>query len=445
MRVKAKHGPVEGPLRKGKKFDKTNTFRKEWRKTKLMKKFAILALALAMAIPASAAGVTISGYIDVGYLGGQNGNVPAATVLYTGPGQAVGSTNATYTDNDGFSFNELNLDVAAQLTSDISAFGSIDFIPARGTAGSDVVLDYAYVDFANPGPFDLNVRVGRIPSVIGIEQRASESNQTKFISLSNVSPATVGSMEGLAIYGSFSPVNYALAVSNSDNFGTDSMLTSTGNNNMWRPAGNNRGSAYRTGLDNNNSKSISGRLGVVPIEGLEVGVSGSWGKWAAPAAAAGVAGSAQGNNANRSLFGVDLSYVWGALTIKGEYAQVTEDQTSNLGSTTAGNANQELRMKAWYIEAMYDINSKYSVGARWNENKLTQQSYPNQIFGGQSNVAAYNTLTVAGDMRITDNVVLKGEYSFNDEDLIYGQSVPGQQATNKIKNDAYALSLVGSF
>ena len=97
-----------------------------------MKKLAILALAVMIALPASAAGVTISGYIDIGYIAAQNGSGGVAQ-------QASGATNGTWNGNDGFSLNEVNIDLSSQLTNDINAFVSLDVNTPTNAAA---VVDY---------------------------------------------------------------------------------------------------------------------------------------------------------------------------------------------------------------------------------------------------------------------------------------------------------------
>lgn len=390
-----------------------------------MKQFAILALALLIALPASAAGVTISGYIDFGYISMQHGS--QTTADYASPLQAAGSTNGNFNQNDGFALNEVNLDLSSQLTNDISAFASIDF--GALTTVELGAIDYAYIDFANPGPFDLNVRAGRIPSVVGIEQRVSESNQNKFINLSLVSPYTVGAVDGVAIYGSFSPVNYAVSLSNSDIIGGQQ----AGANNIARirRPGNDNFTATGATNDNNNDKAVMARIGVVPIEGLEVGVSGGLDQWQTGGTLSTPA------NLKRTTFAGDLSYVWGALTLKAEYASIKEEQ--NQVALVQG----DVKTTAYYVEGMYDLNSKWSFGARYN-NVGQSQSGVVAAAGTSDKINSLYTVSAAGLYRVADNVLIKGEYDYNRERTLNRRNT---QVDDKITtaNDVFALSLVGSF
>jgi len=424
-----------------------------------VKKLALIALAVLIALPASAAGVTISGYIDVGYIAAEGGRpTPGfAANNTTTPGVASGATNGNWSNNNGFALNEVNLDIAAQLTNDISAFVSMDLAANNNNtytvtntgrtdngfvapANSRIAIDYAYVDFANPGPFDLNVRAGRIPSVVGIEQRVSESNQNKFVNLSLVSPITVGSQDGVAIYGSFSPVNYAVAVSNSDNL---SRVAAVNTFMDVRQAGglrpsNNNGVANDPTNDNNNAKAVSGRIGVVPIEGLEVGASASWDRPLNDGL--GIVGGLP-RKLDRNGFGLDASYTYGAFGLKAEYFRVNEEAINGTGAA-AGDAAFKNKLIAYYGELTYDFSNKYGLGFRYNRQRISRAG---------SAAAAVNNGTVsdvyqlqfAGVYRLADNVMLKAEYDVNKEKFLNGFAVPG--ATPAPANNVFALSLVGSF
>lgn len=416
-----------------------------------MKKFAVLSLAVLLALPASSAGVNLGGYIDIGYI--------AAESDYGGTRlQGSGATNGTWTANDAFTVNEFNLDLSSQLTNDISAFASIDwtpFSPQRANAAS-LALDYAYVDIANPGPFDLNVRAGLIPSVTGIEQRVSESNQNRFINLSLLSPLMVGSNAGVAVYGSFSPINYALAVTNGDVMdglagtrdgilgmaggaaGTLAGEYSLGTVNQMSPGAsvgsprNNNGVAMQNiaNAENNNDKAISGRLGVVPIEGLELGLSYSLNDIA-------TAGNAK--NRTRKFIAADASYAYGPFSVKGEWISADEE---TLGVT--GITSPKVEARGHSIELGYDLSSKVGFGARYSRVQTEQprdQSMKNNL----------STLGIAGVYRLADNVQIKAEYDINNESVLGGNVVNTFSNTTvgsplkDIDNDVFTMSLVGSF
>lgn len=405
-----------------------------------MKHLAILALAVLIALPANAAGVTISGYIDFGYIAGEPGTSFGSTASRL---QASGATNGNFDRDDGFALNEVNLDLSSQLTNDISAFASIDFASTADAGNVDGTgmfgnIDYAYVDFANPGPFDLNVRAGRIPSVMGIEQRVSESNQQKFINLSLTSPYLVGAVDGVAIYGSFSPVNYAVAVANSDIMGPGGQVGPQGagaaNIAMIEAPGNDNAVANANSNDNNNDLAVMGRIGVVPIEGLELGISGSYDQWNAGGTAA------RPQNLQRTILSADASYVWGALTLKGEYMALTEEQNA------IALAQGDIKVQGYYVEGVYDLNSKWSFGGRYSNMRQSQSGVTAATTGSQR-INEFYTVSAVGLYRIADNVVLKGEYDLNRERVLDRQSATNTVGYTKpqTNNDVFALSLVGSF
>ncbi len=387
-----------------------------------MKKFAILAMAAFLAMPASAAGVTISGYIDIGYWAAENpaGQVHPNGTVISNPArlQASNSTAGSWNGNDQFSLNNINIDLNTKFTDDISGYMSFDFV-----LGAAPTIDYAQIDFNNVGPMNNKISVGRFGSVIGIEQRVSESNLNKFINMSLLSPFTTGAIDGVGVFGSFSPVSYALAVSNNDPFGGASITTGVN-------------TPVQTTLrgavpENNNNKAIAGRLGVMPLEGLEIGVSGSHSVWSAN-------GANQVNNPDRSIIGVDASYVWGALSLKGEYVNIKEQQAALLAATTAA---QPIKVVGWYVEGWYDWTAKIGVGVRYNRVQSKQNSIAVVNATNTDLVSDYSTLAIAGAYRIADNVTFKVEYDLNKESVLQRIS----SAVSDIDNDVIAASLVASF
>lgn len=389
-----------------------------------MKKLFGLLLIVLTAAPATALGVTISGYVDVGYWAAQNPSdrIDPASGTKLNPNlsqlQAASATNGGWNGNNQFALNEVNIDLSMQITNDIEAKVSFDFV--NGAAPG---MDYAYIDLANPGPFDLNLRLGRIPSVIGIEQRASESDQFNFINLSLLSPLTVGSEDGGSIYGSFKPVNYSIALTNNDNVGGASLGVAP-----LRP-GNNNGAIAAT-LDNNNDRVISGRIGAMPFEGLEVGFSALHSIWSAPVAAG--ASAPDNKNPARNLVGVDMTYTWGDLTLKGEYVTIKEQPLYKIGGL-----DNPIKWTGYYVEGWYDWNSRIGVGARFNRMRIKQT----RAAGLTDLVSDYATISVAGAYHLTDNVTFKAEYDVNSESVLNYVGTGG----GEIDNNVLAASLIASF
>jgi hypothetical protein len=396
----------------------------------MMKHLMALTLATLVALPASAAGVTISGYIDIGYIAAENPQTfLGSTTTAGGRQQASGATNSTWNGNDGFTLNDVNIDLTTEFQDWIKGYISFNF--ANGAAPT---IDFAQMDFYDLGMFKNKVSVGRIGSVVGIEQRVSESNLNKFINMTLVSPWTVGSQDGIAVFGDMTMISYAFALTNGDNIGSapaGGVLSGASMGTAARPPA--IGGAVGAAAENNNDRNISGRIGVKPIEGLELGLSGSHDKFVTPAGAA----ASTNVDAARNMVGVDASYIWGALTIKGEYIDVSEQVI-----VPALGFADEITANAYYFEAWYDMNSKLGLGVRYNRAKIEQGT---TSAGLQPTIADYSTVSVAGLYRVADNVQLKAEYDINQEKVLGRTVIPSPAIPNKLQNNVFALSLVGSF
>lgn len=421
----------------------------------MRKTFALAAAAaVALAAPAAAANVEIGGYIDVGWFdmeGGGTGGLFGGTATTNGnPAQtAVGSTNGAQTvaGQQTSILNEVNIDLTAELADNVTVFASFDAIPTGGRAdatnvgnaaqpnGGATTLDMGYIDFQNPGAMPINVRVGAIPSVIGIEQREAEANQKRSVSLSLLSPFTVGSVVGTGVYGSFDFVNYQIAWTNSDPFGAAPIYVNAGaaptpatiSANLARIAPENNGV---TGADNNNNRTIQGRLGVTPLEGLEIGVSGTIGKYAAPLAT---------GDQERRLVGFDVGYVWGPWSAKAEYVSIDEDNNANAGVS-------DNKVRAWYVEGAYEFGSIASMAksgglvVRYSNETIDVDSDDNPANGNISvEVADVDQIAIGGWVDLSNDVRMKLEYQINDEDTnpFYGTVDPN--------NDVLTMSVVASF
>ncbi len=387
-----------------------------------MKKFAILAMAAFIAMPASAAGVTISGYIDIGYWAAENPQGqrhPNGTII-SNPSrlQAATSGPGGWNGNDQFALNDINVDLNSKFTDDISGYISFNFFQ-----GGAPTIDFAQIDFNNVGPMNSKISVGRFGSVIGIEQRVSECNVLKFVNMSLLSPYTVGGIDGIGVFGSFSSVSYAFAVSNDDPFGGASITNGVATPRMGTLAG--------VVPDINNNKAIAGRIGALPLEGLEIGISASHNVWSAN-------GAGQVNNPDRSILGVDASYVWGALALKAEYVSIKEQQAALLAPTVAA---QPIKVVGWYAEGWYDWTSKIGVGVRYSRVQNKQNSIAVVNSTNTDLVSDYSTLAIAGAYRIADNVTFKVEYDINEESVLQRIS----SAISDVDNDVIAASLVASF
>lgn len=384
-----------------------------------MKKFFyVAATALVLTTSANAA-IMIDGYIDAGYSniedsfrGGSGLSIPL---------QATTSMNGFQSTNSQFNVNEVNLDISADLSDRMRVFTSWDATDAASSSGTgySLVADYAYIEWANPAGFDLNVRLGIVPSIIGVEQRVAESNQNDFATLSLASPYTVGSLEGLTLSGTWSPINWAIQYTNDDPLGGASITSAVGDINQ--PTNSN---GLFSAVENEHSRNIGGRLGVVPLEGLEIGVS-AWTSRTNPTGA-GVVGSSP--KQDRTGFGVDLGYTYGALKLGGEYYRLKEDAA--LVQTADDDA------KTWYLYATYDVMDAVTVGARYSELDID--------VSGANDRADHDvsTISLLGKYNLTRDVAVKAQYDINDEDELTGAINVNNQ---EVENDAFMISVVASF
>lgn len=445
-----------------------------WEEGIEMRKSIALAVAAMTALPAptEAANVTIGGYIDVGWYdiegGGTHAGVPAASVANAGVTAgdpsvsnpslvAVGSTNGAQTRaaNQTFAVNEVNVDITASLVDDMTVYLSFDAIPvgsrtdAFGTNALSV--DIAYVEFKNPAGMPFTLNAGLIPTVIGYEGRVVESNQKESISRSLTEFLTYGLEVGVGIVGKFDFVNYGVNLVNTHPFGpgnpvadvdgdgiNDGMFTRSaaaapGDNlfqaiNSIRPSGN-----YGfTGADFDNNRTVLGRIGVNPVEGLEIGANGCIGKYATPLPT---------GDREMRLVGMDVHYMGGPWEATAEYYNVDEDNAAN----PAANDSQ---YEGWYIEGAYRFGSIVSISkggglsVRYGEANVEVDGDGAAGGIGDVELLDISQLALAGWLDLSDDVRFKLEYTLNDEDLL--RNTTGV-FTNDVNNDVLATSVVATF
>ena len=126
----------------------------------------------------------------------------------------------------------------------------------------------------------------------------------------------------------------------------------------------------------NEEKSFLGRLGFVPHDGLEVGVSGYVGKRGT-------------NKDDRSRMGVDFKYQWENILVQGEYMVSNDDPVDPLvvahtaegrgyfvefGYKITSRFQPVLKIDVWDPDASgtYGSQSKYAAGLNWYIDKWTR-------------------------------------------------------------------------
>ncbi|NOY16282.1 MAG: hypothetical protein GXP23_05005 [Gammaproteobacteria bacterium] len=107
--------------------------------------------------------------------------------------------------------------------------------------------------------------------------------------------------------------------------------------------------------DVDGEKTIGGRYGIIPMAGLEIGLSAATGKAAVTNIVdedAGTSMSVLGNSRSYDVFGADFSWQRKALDFRGEYIQ------TKIGEDLTGpGASEGADWKTWYLQAAYMIPS----------------------------------------------------------------------------------------
>jgi len=101
-----------------------------------------------------------------------------------------------------------------------------------------------------------------------------------------------------------------------------------------------RGARGALGSDNNNSKSIVGRVQLSPAIGHEIGVSGYW-------------GDVNGQNDDIKAIGLDFLSTWGSLELIGEWALFLADDVPAAPSTAGGPVDSANQFTGGYLQANY--------------------------------------------------------------------------------------------
>lgn len=150
--------------------------------------------------------------------------------------------------------------------------------------------------------------------------------------------------------------------------------------------------------DADDGKVFGGRLGLIPLPGLEIGISGAAGE-VGFGSHHGPAELEPGEPVrDYSALGADLVYKLKGLELRGEYIEQNVD--ADVASVAAP---QELEWNAWYAQAAYLLPGTGWEGVlRYGEQDLSNE--------GQSQLA------VGLNYLFAPNVLAKAAYEFNDSD-----------------------------
>ena len=266
----------------------------------------------------------------------------------------AGSAAVGYTDmrgsNSSFSMAEFNpvflyqykdlLLFKAQLATAVNADGSTDVGLEYANANlfvNDNLTLYAGKFLSPMGYFFQNLHppwINRLPSrPPGFGNEGSAAPEA-FVG--------AGGLGGFAL-GETARANYSLYVGNSPLLA----LNEDGNEIEAIEADGNTLSA-------NGGKLVGGRLGVLPVPGLELGVSGGTGRVAIPGE----------SNRSYTVLGADASYVRGAWDLHAEYVQ------QGVGTLSSSVAPGARTWRTWYAQLAYRIPStQWEPVARYGDYK----------------------------------------------------------------------------
>lgn len=211
--------------------------------------------------------------------------------------------------------------------------------------------------------------------------------------------------------------NYAIYVANGPELVA---VDSTGNG---KADGLDSIAAEGSTADVDGSKVWGGRIGLLPIHGLEVGLSFATGKAAVTTLLDDTTGtsSSVSNAAKRNydVFDGDLTWHYGNLDVRGEYVQTKIGSDSSNGATATSGAT----WRAWYTQAAYQFRpTKFEGVVRYTD------------FNSPNDSEDQTQWAVGLNYLFASNVIAKVAYEFND-----GQS---GAATN---DDSFLVQLAYGF
>jgi len=156
--------------------------------------------------------------------------------------------------------------------------------------------------------------------------------------------------------------------------------------------------------DSDGDKVYGGRFGLLPMVGLEIGVSGATGKGKVTELEDGSGLATLGLNESKrdyTVVGADFNYQIRSLGIRGEYVK-TKVGSTNSGLTASGSEN----WRSWYTQAAYRfLPTKWEAAARYTD------------FDSPIDSKDQEQIAFAINYLFTNNFMAKFTYELNDNDL----------------------------
>jgi len=152
--------------------------------------------------------------------------------------------------------------------------------------------------------------------------------------------------------------------------------------------------------DSDGSKVFGGRLGVLPITGLELGISGATGEASVTSVEGDLLPGDELDEDKRDydVYGADFNFQYRSFGVRGEYVK-TKVGSSNKGLTASGSANWE----TWYTQAAYRfLPTRFEAVVRYGDFDSAIDSNDQEQWG------------VGVNYLFTNNFVAKVNYEFNE-------------------------------
>lgn len=340
-----------------------------------------------------------------------------ARVILSGRGAAglFSTGSAGSHPNSEFTMDELRLNVDAMVTENVYGFAELNFA-TREADEWYAELGEAYVDFEGVSRMwgnerQLSLRMGRLDIPFGEEYLTRDAIDDPLISHSLAD--FWGIDEGVELYGSLGPVRYVAALQNGSNADL---------------------------RDFNGDKSVVLRLGYDPTRWLHAGISGmrtgnldAFKEWSALWFGNGFFRSIGTTNTTtfsaRAIQGdLQFNLPKGHVHLAGGYANYSDNDPSR---------DNQRDLYYYSAEAVHDVTSHLYAGVRFSQ-IFAHDGYPivgqgnfGQFFFGPMTDNIWR-LSLGLGYRFTDELVVKGEYSFergnltnggkrSDEDMVSGQ------------------------
>jgi hypothetical protein len=306
---------------------------------------------------------------------------------------------------------------------------------------NDIKVEFATIDYLVQEPF--NVRAGIILVPLGkfnlLHDAPLRDLTERPLVNQRIIPTTLH-QPGVGAYGTFYPtalskLDYEFYVTNgfTNAFGGNGNPNNTSNINQTNGIRSARSDS--TSFDNNNGKSIMGRVAFSPVLGVEVGGSGFYGNY--------------GTNKDDQLaiWALDWTFQRGPFELIGESAWAyVKDNDLNQDGTRNGNPR---RMQGYYIQGNYHFLpefltrmaptffkqevSTFTAVVRWEQMNLGQDLNDNTEAG---KLGEWQRWTFGLNFRPTEDTVFKADFQY---------TPVGRSGNERIHDTAFVASMATYF